>query len=236
MTDDLFQRTGGGADVFRKLDALFRGNLESALAASPDLDRVELKARCLSTVSIILREASDTPTRKEVACVYDEVFADCICSIYLAALGLDKPAQLVLRRVLELGVAAVYLWDVPHVYWGWKEHDKDLSFTEMTDQLGSPAYATYIASMNPPGPSAAPVFDVTFARNEYRALSNAVHGKIATFETSISDRFHHTDADWAAHLLRIEAIQNLLLQLSSARFPEVRMELPRRQPQLRSIT
>jgi len=50
--------------------------------------------------------------------MFDEIFADSICSAHFAACGLDLPAQMVLPRVLDLGVGAVYLWDLPHVFWG----------------------------------------------------------------------------------------------------------------------
>ena len=58
--------------------------------------------------------------------MFDEVFADVVSSIYLSACGLDKPAQMILRRALEVGAATVYVWDLPHVFSGWKEHDEDL--------------------------------------------------------------------------------------------------------------
>jgi len=233
MSDDMFEKIEEGANILRRLASHFSANLDSALStAVAEVSRVEMKARCLTSVGTVLKDQCATnETQREIAKIYDEVFADCVCSIYLAGQGLDRPAQLVLRRVLELGVAAVYLWDVPHEYWGWRQYDKDLSFSEMTEHLSAPAYLRYVAAMNE-REDAIPIFEVTLARNEYRALSNTVHGKIATFETGIADRFHHSDEDWKTHLGRVEAIQNLLLDAARGRFPIVRKQLPLVQPQL----
>jgi hypothetical protein len=236
MSDPMCQKTDGGAGVIRRLASQFTENMEAALSkSSPDLARVELKARCLSSVGDILRtECAESETHKNIACIYDEIFADSICSVYLAAQGLDKPAQVLLRRVLELGVAATYLWDCPNVYWGWKEYDKDLGFTEVTDQLSDPSYLRFVASENGRFDESS-IYDVTLARKEYRSLSNTVHGKIATFETTLADKFRHSDADWVSHVARLEAIQDLILSLAKGRFAKVREKLLIVQPQLIAI-
>ncbi len=230
------QKTDDVAEVIRRLASQFTSNMETALSKlSPELARVELKARCLSSVGDILRcECALSETHKEIAGIYDEIFADSICSLYLAAQGLDKPAQVLLRRALELGVAATFLWDCPNVYWGWKVNDKDLSFTEMTDQLADPSYLRFVASENGRF-DASPIYDVTLARKEYRSLSNTVHGKIATFETTLADSFRHSGEDWVSHIARLEAIQDLILNLAQGRFAKVREKLPIVQPQLITI-
>lgn len=236
MSDAMCQKTDDGVEVIRRLASRFTANTEQALSKqSTALARVELKARCLSSVGEILKnESALSDTHKQVACIFDEIFADSICSLYLAAQGLDKPAQILLRRVLDLGVAAIYLWDRPDTFWGWKEFDSDLSFTEMTDHLSSLPYLRFVAAENGrTDPS--PVFDVTLARKEYRALSNTVHGKVTTFETSLADRFQHSDRDWELHISRLEGVQNLILDLASARFSKVREKLPIAQPQLNAL-
>jgi len=233
MNDQICQKPSDGLEVFRKLSAQFAQNFTTALNTKiPEVGRVELKSRCLASVGELLRDkCAVSNTQKQIAPIYDEVFADCICSMYLAAQGLDKPAQLVLRRVLELGLAAAYLWDQPHVFWGWKEFDQDLSFTEIAGYLSSQAYLRFVASEN--GASEpVPLIDVTLARNEYRALSNTVHGKVSTFESPLIDRFRHSDVDWKAHLVRLESIQDLLLNLARGRFAAVRERLTIVQPQI----
>jgi hypothetical protein len=227
------EKPADGLEVFRKLAAQFADNFTKALVArTSEVARVEIKARCLASVGELLRtKCADSPTRQGVALIYDEVFADCVCSMYLAAQGLDKPAQLVLRRVLELGLAAVYLWDQPHLFWGWKELDQDLSFNDIAEHLSSPSYLKFVVSENG-GTAPTHLFDVTVARREYRVLSNTVHGKISTFESPLVDRFRHSDSDWQAHLSRVEKIQDLLLDATKARFRVVRQELSIVQPQI----
>jgi hypothetical protein len=233
MNNQTCQKPPDGIEVFRKLAAQFSQNFNAALVVPmAEVSRVELKARCLSSVGELLRDkCAVSETQKQIAAIYDEVFADCVCSIYLAAQGLDKPAQLVLRRVLELGLAAVYLWDQPQHYWGWKEVDEDLSFTDITGHLSAQSYLRFVASENGTT-EPIPLFDVILARNEYRALSNTVHGKLSTFESPLLDRFRHSDADWRAHLIRLEAIQDLLLNIANGRFTIVRENLTIVQPQI----
>ncbi|HEY1120891.1 MAG TPA: hypothetical protein VGE67_04805, partial [Haloferula sp.] len=100
------QKTPDGSEIFRKLGTRFSSNFEAAIGTQlPEVSRVELKSRCLATVAEILKaDESASNTQKQIASIYDEVFADSVCSTFLAAQGLDKPAQLVLRRVLELGL------------------------------------------------------------------------------------------------------------------------------------
>lgn len=237
MNDQICQKPSDGLDVFRKLATQFQKNFAEALSAQmPEVSRVELKSRCLSSVGELLRDKSAvSDTQKQIAAIYDEIFADCVCSIYLAAQGLDKPAQLVLRRILELGLAAIYLWDQPHLFWGWKDFDEDLSFTEITGYLSAQSYLRFVASENgTTEPNQ--LFNVTLARNEYRALSNTVHGKFSTFESPLLDRFRHSDVDWKAHLARLEAIQDLLLMIAKTRFTVVRENLSIVQPQIIHLT
>lgn len=236
MTVQICQKPDG-LEVFRKLAAQFTQNFTTAFSLLvPEIKRVELKSRCLSSIGEILHsKCATSDTQKQIATIFDEVFADCVCSIYLAGQGLDKPAQLVLRRVLELGLAAVYLWDQPHILWGWKEFDEDLRFTEITTYLSTPSYLRFVASENKQV-DPTPIFDASIARNEYRALSNTVHGKISTFESPLIDRFRHSDGDWKSHLARLEAIQDLLINATCARFAAVRENLKIIQPQIAPLS
>lgn len=233
MTADTGERFSDSLAVFQRLAAQFSKNFDAALLVSTtEIKRVELKSRCLSTVGELLRDkVATSETQKQIARVYDEIFSDCVCTIYLAAQGLDKPAQLVLRRVLELGLAAVYLWDQPHVFWGWKELDQDLNFNEILSYLSGEPYLRFIASENDPA-AIIPALDLSLARSEYRSLSNTVHGKFCTFESPLADRFRHSDTDWKIHLGRLEAIQDLLLNVATMRFALVRAQLVIAQPQI----
>jgi hypothetical protein len=142
---------------------------------------------------------------------------------------------MVLRRVLELGVGAVYLWDLPHVYWGWKQHDLDLNFNDMMHHISSDEYKTYVSFANSDFRHPE-LIDRTAAGKLYRDLSNATHGKLSTFETLLSDRFTHTPTDWQAHLAVVQRVEDLLLQLWKNRFQEVGRNLASAMPQLGRIS
>jgi hypothetical protein len=227
------QRPDDDLEIFHRLAAQFVQNQHSALSIQfPEIGKVELKARCLASVGELMRDkCAASSTQKLIATIYDEVFADFVCSIYLAAQGLDKPAQLVLRRALELGLAAFYLWDQPHLFWGWKEFDQDLSFTDIVAHLSAPSYLKFVAA-EIGSPESSQLFDATLARNEYRALSNVAHGKLSTFESPLVDRFRHSDEDWRTHLHRLETIQDVLINFATKRFVQIRDSLPSLQPQL----
>ncbi len=78
----------------------------------PLLDKIFTGLYCISAVGEILR-VRRTSKHHDICCkIYDEIFADGASSVYLATIAMDKPASIVLRRILELGVAAVYLWEV----------------------------------------------------------------------------------------------------------------------------
>jgi hypothetical protein len=219
--------------VFQSLQSKFAENLRSALKSDPDLlSRVELKARAIPIVGAILAEDQFlSHTQKEMLCLYDEIFADVVTSSYLAACALDKPAQMMLRRSLELGIAAVYLWDLPHLFWAWKNHDKDLNFKDMIEHLCSQGFRSLLKRENPAYRGADPV-DASSANAVYRSLSNVIHGKITTFESVLPDRFQHSATDWKQHLIDVLRVEDLLIQLWKSRFEKVSQKLGTVVPQL----
>jgi hypothetical protein len=234
--NDIYQKPEKATAIFEKLSDKFGANLRGALAVSIDqLRSSELKARACAEVGRILSEDQRlSTTQMEIICIFNEIFGDLICSLYFAGCGLDRPAQMVLRRVLDLGIAIVYLWDIPHVFWGWKKHDEDLNFNEMLEHLGSQAYIAYLQSTNS-NFRGSQLFDEGEARKIYRELSNAIHGKITTFESVLPDRFAHTAQDWKAHLALVESVENLLLDLWKNRFDEIEQKLVSAMPQLQRI-
>ena len=219
--------------VLQRLNEKFSSNLKAQLTPIPaEMEQVELKTRGVSAIGIILnRKHALTPTQKEACVIFDEIFADLITSVYLAACALDKPAQMVLRRALELGVAGVYLWDQPHMFWGWKQCDKDLSFNEMLDYLDSESVRVFIVASNPAFTSEH-LFDFSEARRLYRNLSNTVHGKFSVFETQIQDRFSASASDWKAHLEQAARVQDLLYELWFNVFPNLKDDLKKEISQL----
>jgi len=142
----MLKPSGEQTNIWNDLNKKFSQNLGLALAQDERLaSEAELQARAIPVIAKILAEKLElTNWQRDALCMFDEVFADIICSIYLGACGLDKPAQMILRRALEVGIATVYIWDLPHVFWGWKGHDRDLNFNEMLDHFASQGFTSFV--------------------------------------------------------------------------------------------
>ena len=215
----MFEMPENKNEVWQALNAKFSSNLTIALSQESELcSRAELQARAIPVVATILsKNLQASNWQRDALVMFDEVFADVICSIYLAASGLDKPAQMLLRRALEVGVATVYLWDLPHIFWGWKNDDKDLNFNEMLVHLGSSGYDSFVKSENP-SCSGSGLLDAPRARELYRKLSNIVHGKMTDFESVLPDRFQHSPIDWKTHLEQVCEVEGILIRIWQNRF------------------
>jgi hypothetical protein len=94
-----------------------------------------------------------------------------------------------------LGIALIFLWDLPCTFWGWKEHDNDLNFKEMIEHLSSDSYRTYIKNINI-NYKDEEILHIIDARRLYRELSNITHGKISSFESNLPERFTYSLCDW----------------------------------------
>jgi hypothetical protein len=118
--------------------------------------------------------------------IYDEIFSDGISAIYLASNAMVKPANIVLRRIIELGVAAIYLWDMPHAAYSWNDYNLDLRFSEMLKHINSKGYIAYINSENKSNIEE-DLISAYRSQKIYGMLSDIIHGKITTFESSLPD-------------------------------------------------
>jgi hypothetical protein len=223
-----------GPGILRDLNAKFCTNLGLALAhEDPLATRAELQARAVPAVAKILGARPElTSWQRDALCMFDEVFSDLICSIYLSGCGLDKPAHMVLRRALEVGTATVYVWDLPHLFWGWRDHDKDLTFNEMLEHFATQGFNSFVRSQNSHY-QGAEVLDATLARTLYRKLSNSIHGKMTTFESVLPDKFRYSQEDWRSHLEQVCEVEGILLGLWGNRFSCVSERLTDEFPQLR---
>lgn len=207
------------ANVFIQLRNKFNSNFEEWFKEKvTDLENIEIKLRAVAVLGQIISEDSELdPYRKEISMMFDEVFSDIVISIYFATCSLDKPAQIQLRRALELGITIPYLWDSPIEYCGWKSHDQDLSFAEMVDQLSKQKVMTFIKSINPAFNKDS-LFNQTETKKLYRVLSNTMHGKMHTFESLLPDRFSYNGKDWESHIELVEKVINILFELWENRF------------------
>jgi hypothetical protein len=219
------------SDVLRKLHAKFSANFDQAIVSCvPDLERIDIKARALAECGSELGKMPGlTPSQAHLSSAAEEVFADLITSAYLSSIGLDRAAQMVLRRSLELGVAIVYLWDPPHLFWGWKQCDYDLSFSEMLEHLDSINYRTFLEKTADVSADDV-LIDKAAAKRVYRTASNTVHGKITTHKVLAADGFIHDPDQCKTHMRMIVEVSTLLVDLWFKRFahlePAVRKALP----------
>lgn len=203
-------------ELFRDLHKKFGDNITKLGSPLPNsVAGIEVRARATYQIGQALaNRAGIEEFRKLLANVLGEIFADTIVSVYLAGCALDNPARILGRRVLELGISVVYLWDQPSAFYGWHSHDADLSFQGMLEYIDGPAFRTFLEREVGTSPN----YDVRVAAKLYRSLSNIVHGKMRTFESSLPDRFCHSAADWEAYIQLIASVQDFLLKLWEARF------------------
>ena len=137
-------------NIFIKLHEKFGQNLQDSFKKeSLKFKEIEIKARAFAIFGQILSEKKElTNAQKEIVPIFNEIFKDNIISLYLSSCCIDISAQLTLRRVLESGISIVYLWDLPHIFYGWSKHDKDLVFTTMVEHFTCDSYKTFIESEN----------------------------------------------------------------------------------------
>jgi len=192
---------------FKEWGSLHDHNLERSLAG---LHSIAAIGEALETRKI--------SRHHDICCkIFDEIFSDGVSSIYLASNAIDKPACIVLRRVLELGVASIYLWDMPHMAFSWNQHDHNLSFNEMLKHLNSPGYISFVNIENNVHIESE-LIPSTRANAIYGDLSNIVHGKMATFETSMPERFTFVNSDWDQFVKLIDEVVALLVKALLLRF------------------
>lgn len=196
------------------------------------LEIIDLNSRAIDETANELKRAhcGDDEQKRECACLLNELFADLSQAMYLLALGLVVPARMLARRAFELGLGAVYMWDLPHEYWGWAKHDQDLSFTTMIDHLYSRSYLTHIShiqnKISPEWP-----FTAAILQKLYRTLSNTVHGKSDGLPPLSPDRYSPTLSNVGEHLKLVVEIQKTLLNIWCARFIGLKEHLAKAFPQ-----
>ncbi|MCB0321220.1 MAG: hypothetical protein KDD60_09860, partial [Bdellovibrionales bacterium] len=194
----------------------------------------ELRARAVTEVAKIIRKRKSLQEHQvQLIELFDEIFADITCSIYFAGCALDNAAKMSLRRVLDLGIGFVYLWDLPHLYWVWRNGSHHLAFAEMVKHLSSDGFLEYVRKDNHDF-SGDRLFDSSSISKLYGDLSDTVHGK--TLESSLSNRFLHDSKDWAESLKLIDCVICQLHLIWQARFYGISSELRVEFPQLIGVS
>ncbi len=233
ITDPTVQRLD---NILPELNKKLAENIFKSLAVAPAaLDSIEIKARAIAILGELIRaDRQSFQHQSKLAAAFDEVFADITLSAYLGACCLDNPACVVLRRAFETGIAIAFLWDSPCEFYAWSAHDKDLNFRAMVEFLSSDAYKTLLLHETS-GYKGESVISAPQAEAVYRALSNVTHGKWSTFESAMPDRFSHNPSEWAAHILRITQIEDILLTIWRLRFPTLFLSLIGKLPALARV-
>jgi len=184
----------------------------------PDLSKLFIFASAISEIGQILQRGNPSPHQKRCCTIFDEVFSDMISGIYLATCAVNKPAHIILRRIIELGIAVVYLWDMPHVRCSWEYYDEDLSFSEMLKHINSDGFKKHV-SESLDKPIEKHIADPIIFRKYYAQLSNIVHGKFSSFESNLPNRFSFIEKDWNDYFSIALIIAESLLDTYYKRFP-----------------
>lgn len=174
--------------------------------------------RGVAAVGQVLTERASNQNQIYCCKIFDEIFSDATSSIYLSANGMFKPASIVLRRVTELGVAGVYLWDMPHMTFMWKNHDEDLSFSTMLKHVNSKGYLDFVSAELGKSHPIAELYPMQRCQSLYGDLSDIAHGKISTFESDLANSFQFRKRDWEQFLGRCNSILKIILSACVYRF------------------
>lgn len=222
-------------DLLCALHAKFGQNTEAMEdEAWALLDRIDLNSRIISEIRAALsREYCDTEWQTKLCTeLLEEVFSDFSLAMYLSTIGLIVQARMSVRRAFELGLATVYMWDLPHEYWGWRRGDEDLSFSVMVAHLNSGGYFEYLKHLRGVE-SVSPICDQTKFQNIYRELSNTVHGKISGLPPLSPERFL-PDRNGVKEHLELEAkAQDATIALLFGRFSGLQADIEAIFPQIK---
>ena len=219
-------------EIYQQLNSKFSENFNSSIAVlKNELIEAESKAKLLYEFGLIMNSEGVSETDKQINEIYSEVFSDLTVSIYLALCSLDNASRVLIRRVLELGIAASYFRDMPHKFWHWKthnNHESDLNFKENIEFLSGESYKLYL--LNGHG--------INWEMNKekinklYRDLSNIIHGKYETFETKSVASFSYDEGDFKENISKIILCENIIISCLSQRHPKIFKQLEEKFPSL----
>ena len=221
-------------DLLCSLHTKFGENIKTIDAKTSSLlDKIDLNSRIISEIRNKLSlEYCDTEGQKKICEeILEEVFSDFSLAMYLCAVGLIVPARMSTRRAFELGLATVYMWDLPHEYWGWRR-DQDLSFSAMVAHLNSVGYLAYIAQLHGVD-RVSPICNQEIFQQIYRQLSNTVHGKVSGLPALSPDRFLSDRNGMNVHLELTANAQDVVIQLLFSRFQKLESQIELIFPQIK---
>ncbi|SDF37735.1 hypothetical protein [Phytopseudomonas seleniipraecipitans] len=190
------------------------------------IEKIDMNSRIISEIRTILSdEHCDTEGQSKICSeLLEEVFSDFSLAMYLCSIGLIVQARMSVRRAFEIGLATVYMWDLPHEYWGWRSGDQDLSFSAMVTHLNSCGYSEYIKHIRG-GDFACTICDQSKFQKIYRELSNTVHGKISELPPLSPERFLPNRNGVIDHLTLTASAQRAVIELLLGRFSGLREKI-----------
>jgi hypothetical protein len=198
-------------EIMIELKDKFNGNFNKCIdLKDDDLQVIFIYLQVISNIGQALKKNSTLKHHSECCLIFDELFADTVSALYLSSCAIDKPALIILRRVLELGLTAVYLWDMPHMAYAWKKYDQDLSFSEMLKHINSEGYLSYV-SEETNTQIKTDLFPTDKCQKIYGNLSNIVHGKMYSFESSLPDKFSFVEEEWHSFTVLTESVLKILI-------------------------
>ena len=171
---------------------------------------------------ILKRETDSNSVQKEILKFFPEIFKDLTLSAHFLYCSTNNVSQIILRRILEIGISVIYLWDQPYIYLKWKkldEHIADLSFKEMIDHLNDVGYVEFVNIENSSEINHLVLKDEV--NSIYRELSNVIHGKELSFESISSESFELNEMDLSKNLDLIIRVENILLKIYCTRFTKI---------------
>jgi hypothetical protein len=217
--DEVDTKTVELGTIVTALHAKFAENQVQAISHTRNAQLSDALSSIFFHVSEFLYQKESLAAHERLLAQYlKEVFADGVCAIYLAFSGLDTPARILIRRMLELGYVFLAYFDNPARFWDWNSNDKDISFSDLESTLGSEGYITFL--------SHASRLDVATYRKAivslraaYSELSNVVHPKPYNFETTVDDAFAFNASHLQSVMRMQETVHKGLLYLIFCRFP-----------------
>lgn len=198
------------------------------------IEKIDVNSRVISEIrTVLLEEHCDTEGQSRICSeLLEEVFSDFSLAMYLCSIGLIVQARMSVRRAFEIGLATVYMWDLPHEYWGWRSGDQDLSFSVMVSHLNSCGYSEYMKHIRG-GDNVSAICEQAKFQKIYRELSNTVHGKISQLPPLSPERFLPSRNGIIEHLALIASAQQAVIELLLGRFKELNQKIEETFPVLK---
>lgn len=194
-------------------------NLENALDNNLDVyNKIDLLNKAVFQMGESLNEVCIYKGQTAICNIFTEIFSDVTMTTLLVSSSHGNIVDVLKRRILELGVAIVYLWDRPQKYWEWSKQNSqrhDLSFSEMIDVIYSEGYKLFLYEEFGTEVQLDGKNDLL---KMYRSFSNVVHGKEKIFNTTVEAAFDYDKENCASELNSLVDCILIIMNIWKSRF------------------